>query len=141
MAQPREFELITPEMKGILGSIDEQGIVTFFVAAGENSSIRGTELFNRMMQYFGDDVRAIHGVWRIGSQGNPSVNIDKVNELTSAGRPLLEALKKTWTVTRASKLGFGEVRLLGEPVGLPGAYTKIDVLIEKNRPLGDGHGG
>jgi hypothetical protein len=123
--------LLTPEGKGILGSLDEHGVLTFVVEAGEGSSIRGTELFNRMMEFFGDKVQAIQGVWRKGPLGKPSTNIDKVNELTGTGVPLEEAIRHTWTVTRAGKLGFAKVRLIGHPEGCPGAYTRIDVVIEK----------
>lgn len=128
---PRTFVLLTPEGKGVLGSLDQQGVVTFVVEAGEGSSVRGTELFNRMMEYFGEEVCAIHGVWRKGPQGAPSTNIDKVNALTGAGVPLEEAVYQAWTVTRARKLGFTRVRVLGQPDGQPGAYVRIDVLIEK----------
>ena len=123
--------LLTSEGKGILASLDDAGVVTFAVEAGESSSIRGTELFNRMMQHFGAAVRAIQGVWRKGPSGRPSTNIDKVNELTAAGMTLEEAVAHAWTVTRARKLGFLQVRVLGVPVGTPGMYTEIDVLIER----------
>jgi hypothetical protein len=127
----KEFELTTPEGKGILASMDESGVVTFFIAAGEGSSIRGTELFNRMMQFFGDEAQAIRGHWVKGPSGKPSTNIDKVSELTASGLALEEAIKQAWTVTRAKKLGFHKVRLLSKPEGIAGAYTKIEVLIEK----------
>jgi hypothetical protein len=123
--------LLTPEGKGILGELDEHGVVTFAVEAGEGSSLRGTELFNCMMRHFGDGVRAVQGVWRKGPQGKPSTNIDKVNELTGAGVPLEEAILQAWTVTRAKKLGFTRVRLLGQPEGSPGGYTRVDVVMEK----------
>jgi hypothetical protein len=126
-----EFVLLTPEGKGILASLDQAGVVTFAIEAGEGSSIRGTELFNRMMAHFGAGVRAIHGVWRKGPPGRPSTNIDKVNELTAEGMALDEAITHAWTVTRARKLGFMKARVLGVPVGKPGAYREIDVLIEK----------
>jgi hypothetical protein len=130
-AYPKSFELMTPEEKGILGSLDENGRVTFVIAAGPESSVRGTEMFNRMMGYFGDEVRCILGVWNIGQQGTPSTNIDKVNELTATGMPLEEAILHAWTVTRARKLGFDRVRVFGKPIGSTGNYTKVDVLIEK----------
>ena len=122
--------LLTPEGRGIYGNLDDVGIVTFAIHAGEGSSIRGTELFNRMMQHFGAEVRAIQGVWRKGPSGEPSANIDKVNDLTRTGMRLEEAIAHAWTVTRARKLGFLKLRVLGVPVGAPGAYTEIDVLIE-----------
>lgn len=126
----RIFELYTPEQRGIIGELDEDGVVTFAIHAGEGSSIRGTEMFKRMMQHFGDDVRAIRGVWR-KYRDRPSANIDKVNELTGTGTPISEAILHGWTVTRAAKLGYCRVRLIGIPEGRPGAYTQIDVWIEK----------
>lgn len=130
---PQSFTLITPESKGILATLDSQGVVTFAIAAGEGSSIRGTELFNRMMQFFGEGVKAIHGVWRKGPHSEVSTNIDKVNQLTARGMSLEEAVMFTWTVTRAKKWGFDQVHVLGLTEGIPGAYTKIDVLIEKRK--------
>jgi hypothetical protein len=128
---PLEFELFTPEGKAILAYLDEAGVITFAIQAGEGSSIRGTEMFNRMMQHFGTNVRAIQGVWLKSSTGHPSTNIDKVNELTAAGMTLEEAVTHTWTATRANKWGFHKVNLLRPPEGAPGAFTKINVLIEK----------
>lgn len=122
----REFAFITRESKGILGSLDEDGVVTFAIEAGELSSVRGTDMFNRMMEHFGKDVRAIHGMWIKGT------NIDKVNELTAQGMPIAEAVRFAWTATRAAKLGFTRIRLFGNAIGTPGAYTKVDVWIEQD---------
>jgi hypothetical protein len=126
-----DFRLLLPDDRGILASLDEQGILTFVVLAGEGSPIRGTEMFDLMMRAFGEQVRGIRGVWRRGFKGRASVNLDKVNQLTAEGMLLDEAIKYTWTATRAERWGFGRVILIGEPEGLPGAYTKIDVLIEE----------
>ena len=125
------FILFTPEQKGILGNLDEDGVVTFAIAAGEGASIRGTEMFNRMMQHFGDEVRAIHGVWRKYYPDRISTNVDKVNELTTMGIPLEEAIRHAWTTTRAFKLGFTRAKVIGDTEGVPGAFSKIDVLIER----------
>jgi len=127
----RTFSLITPEGKGIVAELDDQGVVTFAIEAGPSSSVRGTDMFNRMMQFFGADAVAIRGVWRRSPSGKESTNIDKVNELTGKGMPLADAIQQPWTVTRARKLGFAKVQLLGQPVGQAGAYDAIDVLIEK----------
>jgi hypothetical protein len=128
---PGTFVLLTPEGKGIIGSLDPQGVLTFAVEAGQQSSIRGTELFDRMIDHFGASVRAVHGVWRRAPLGRPSINIDKVNELTASGVPLEEAIASSWTVTRARRRGFSRVCVLGQPVGQPGTYVAIDVLIER----------
>jgi len=81
-----------------------------------------------MMLAFGDDAKAIHGVWRKGT--SPSINIDKVNELTAQGMLLEDAVLQAWTVTRARKLGFDKVRVIDHE-GSQRAYRKIDVMIEK----------
>jgi len=112
----------------IYGELDAQGIVEFAVQAASDSPIRGTELFLRMMNAFGGDARAIRGVWRKGT--SPSVNIDKVNELTAGGLALEHAVVRTWTFTRAQKLGFQRSTVLLQE-GTAGAYTKLDVLIER----------
>jgi len=74
---------------------------------------------------------AIRGIWRKSPSGQPSTNIDKVNELTNQGMPLEDAVKYAWTVTRARKRGFDQVHVIGLTEGVPGAYTKIDVFIER----------
>ena len=112
----------------VYGEVDDQGVVTFAIQAASDSPVRGTELFRRMMLAFGADAKAIHGIWRKGNL--PSINIDEVNKLTGQGLQLAEAVLRTWTVTRASKLGFVKVRIINQE-GLPGSYRKIDVLIEK----------
>src|SRR5205807_6201422 len=112
-----EFKLLMPDGHGIIASCDDSGIVTFVVSAGVASPIRGTEMFDLMMRAYGENARAVRGVWRRGFQGRPSVNLDKVNELTAQGAPLQEALKATWTATRASRWGLTRVTILGSPEG------------------------
>ena len=112
----------------ISGELNAFGIVTFAAYAAPDSPIRGTELFLRMMNAFGDDAKAIEGVWRKGTL--PSINIDKVNELTGKGMLIDDAVLHAWTVTRARKLGFAKVSVTYQQ-GAPGNYRKVDVLIEK----------
>lgn len=126
-----EFRLLLPDnVGGILGEVDDKGVLTFVVSAKAESPIRGTELFDLMLRAFGDRVRAVLGVWRRGFAGSPSVNLDRVNERTSAGVPLTDAVRQTWTCTRAARWGFTRVaRVVVE--GAPGNYSKIDILLEK----------
>lgn len=126
-----EFKLYLPDGQGIVGSVDQEGVLTFVIAAGEGSPIRGTEMFDLMMRAFGARVRAIGGVWRRGFQGQESTNLDEVNKLTAAGSTLEEAVYRTWTATRAARWGYSSVTVVGLPEGLPGAFSKIDVLIEQ----------
>src|SRR5438046_2969661 len=101
----------------IYAELDAQGVVTFAVYATTDSPIRGTELFLRMMNAFADDAKAIEGVWRKGKL--PSINIDKVNELTALGMLIDDAVLQAWTVTRARKLGFANVSVTYQQ-GSPG---------------------
>ena len=74
-----------------------------------------------MMQAFGERVRGIWGMWPTGT------NLNTVNELTAQGIPLAEAVTRTWTAHRARDFGFGKAMIHGEPIGVPGAYTRVVV--------------
>lgn len=128
--EPREFEYLAADSKAAcLGSL-EGGIVTFAIKVERDTSIRGTDLFNLMMDHFGADAVGIRGVWVQGLGGSPSINIDKVNELTALGWSLESAVLQTWTVTRAMKRGFSTVVIEEvEPVQPP--FSRIVVLISK----------
>jgi hypothetical protein len=119
------------EPKGILGAMDAEGVVSFAIEAGVGSSVRGTTYFNAMMDFFGDAAVAIECLWVKGSSDRMSTNIDKVNEMTGAGVALPDAVLHAWTATRASKRGYCNVHVLGTPVGSPGAYSRIEVRIDK----------
>jgi hypothetical protein len=84
-----------------------------------------------MMQYFAGRVRAIHGVWRKNMHGQPSTNVDKVNELTAGGMTVEDAIQHAWTVTRARRWGYSKLSIRGTPVGVPGDFMAIDVLMER----------
>ena len=136
----REYERILPNGKGILGELTiweipsasvKLGVVTFVIAAGPSSPVRGTEMFNEMMDSFGADANIIQGTWRKPPSGDESTNIDKVNELTGQGVPLVEAVQHAWNVTRARKRSFGPAIVMGSPTGVPGSYVAIDVEMKK----------
>ena len=62
-------------------------------------------------------------------------NLDTVNELTARGVPLSEAVTRTWTAHRAKDFGFAKAVIHGDPVGIPGAYTKVVVQFMKESDL------
>jgi hypothetical protein len=126
-----DFRLLLPDDRGIMRSVDDEGVLSFVITAGEGAAIRGTEMFDLMMRAFGSRVGAIAGVWRKGFEGRPSTNLDTVNVLTESGLPLEEAVCRTWTATRAARWGFTKVTVVGVPAGVPGYFSKIDVLIQK----------
>jgi hypothetical protein len=110
--------------KGILGSMNKEGIVSFAIEAGEGSPVRGTEMFSKMMERFGDRVNAIQGNWTYGT------NLARVNELTATGVPLQEAVGQTWTASRAAMWGFTNPTIQAAE-GSAGAYTRVQVLFGK----------
>jgi hypothetical protein len=129
MEAPKEFEFFASDNKAACFGVLEGGVVTFSIQVEPDSPIRGTEVFNRMMDHFGDDAIALQGVWVKGAHGRQSINIDKVNELISTGVPLQKAVEQAWTVTRAMKRGFRTVRVLQTDPKPPGPFSKVTVLI------------
>ena len=53
--------------KGIFATIDGDGMIEFKINI-QGTSIRGTDLFRRMMRYFGDRVEGIWGMWPTGTE-------------------------------------------------------------------------
>jgi hypothetical protein len=80
--------------KGIYATIDRDGMIEFKINT-EGAHIRGTDLFNKIMQHFEDRVAGVWGMWR------------------------------TWSANRARAFGFNKAFVIGEPVGTPGAYTRL----------------
>jgi hypothetical protein len=118
-AETEYYESLGPG-KGIYATIGEDGFVEFKINT-KGTGVRGTELFQRMRQAFGGRVRGIWGMWPRGT------NLDQVNELTAQGLPLTEAVTSTWTAHRARDFGFDKAIIHEEPIGVPGAYTKVVV--------------
>ena len=54
-----DFYLDGGNGKGIVASINENGVVKFAIETGKNSAITGREMFSQMMQHFGSNVKAI----------------------------------------------------------------------------------
>lgn len=122
-AETEYYESLGPG-KGIYGTISEDGFVEFKINT-EGTGVRGTDLFNRMMMVFEGRVRGIWGMWPKGT------NLNTVNELTAHGIALAEAVTRTWTAHRARDFGFGKAIIHGEPLGAPGAYTRVVVQFVK----------
>jgi hypothetical protein len=104
--------------KGIYATIDRDGMIEFKINT-EGAHIRGTDLFNKIMQHFEDRVAGVWGMWPTGA------NLNRVNELTAQGIPLEVAVTRTWSANRARAFGFNKAFVIGEPVGTPGAYTRL----------------
>ena len=114
-----DFELWVQQNKGIIARLDEEGLVDFKINT-EGSGVRGTDVFKRMMQHFGDKPNGVWGKWVRGT------NLDKVNQLTAQGVPLEEAVTHAWTANRARDFGFGKASII-KAEGSPGVYTNIEL--------------
>ncbi len=113
--------------KGIIGSLNEQGMVEFAVEAGPEATPRGSVLFEQMMDHFGGSAKGVVGSWTYGS------NLAEFNALTGQGMSAEQAAAATWTGTQAARQGFSAVNVV-RTVGNPGAYTKV--LVNFTRPGG-----
>jgi hypothetical protein len=119
-----DSEWFVQENKGILASLDEDGFIEFKINV-EGSGYRGTDLFKRMMEHFGSNVRGIWGKWVSGD------NLETVNRLTARGLPLEEAVTRAWTANRARDFGFDNATVV-KAEGEPGVYTNIEVRFDKS---------
>jgi hypothetical protein len=108
---------------GITGDLDKEGFVEYAIKA-KGTGVRGTDLFNRMMAYFGKNAKGIWGKWVASAE--ESSNLEKVNELTANGVQIEEAITQTWAANRARDAGFGTANLI-KAEGSAGAYTNIEV--------------
>jgi hypothetical protein len=86
--------------KGLIASIDKNGMVEFAVEAGLGSPVSGSQMFKEMMEHFGSNVKSIKGNWTYGD------NLATVNNLTKIGMPLENAVLETWTGKQAALYGY-----------------------------------
>lgn len=126
-----DFKLFLPDGSGIMGSVNDDGVLSFVVLVRRGAPIRGTEMFDLMMRAFGSTVKAIEGVWRQGFGEEKSVNLDRVNELVAEHIPLEQAVCRTWTATRAARWGYTNVSVVTAIREARGHYHKIDILLQK----------
>jgi hypothetical protein len=110
--------------RGITATLSNDGILSFTIEAGEHSPVRGTAMFDRMMEHFGEKVKAIEGTWVYGD------NLAAVNKLTGGETSLKDAAATTWTGKRAARHRFTKVKIVAAK-GKPGRYVEVHVLFER----------
>jgi len=125
----RDFNYVLSKDNGILSTLSKEGIVDFKINA-VGSPVRGTVMFDKMMGAYGEDVAAIRGNWMNRDAGSSNKNLGVINELTSKGVALEDAVTKTWTAQQAARYGFTKptVQVV---IGEPGNFTKIETLFHK----------
>lgn len=112
----------------INASVSTDGILEFEIETeieGTRDTIRGSVLYELMMQQLGAKVKKIRGLWVSGS------NLNEVNRLTKLGMPLKQAVFLTWSGERAFRLGYTEVDEI-EFRGRAGMYGEVDVVFARS---------
>jgi len=102
----------------IAAELDKNGDLTLLVNRNEGSPLRGSEMFDKVMNHFGDRVNSITGNFI-------DDNRETFNRLTAAGADDTTAALGTWTGKQASRYGFTSVGSVLTRGGR-GAYSKIE---------------
>lgn len=119
-----EARLGEKKVSKILADLDQQGDLSFSIetqSEGQRGPIAGRVLFDRMMAFFGDQVKSISGIWVY--ETNLELFQGAVNLLTSefeASKKVLPsedeldliykaAALRTWTGQQAVRHGFSQV--------------------------------
>ncbi|NTX62301.1 hypothetical protein HUA74_16725 [Myxococcus sp. CA051A] len=97
------------------------GVVSMAVEAGDKSPMRGSVMWARMLDHYGENIRAVSGKWTFGT------NLAQFNERTGCGWPPEVAARHTWTGWKASELGYHNVKFVVLE-GTPGKYVNVEVL-------------
>jgi hypothetical protein len=115
---------------GVMGSIDNDGILNLVVLAKEGVTPTGSEMIADVMEKIGGNAKAIRGTWLGG--GDMKDNLDSFNAgIQSLMLTEKEAARRTFTGKMAAKYGFnGEIDIVTR-VGTPGNYTKVEVVFWK----------
>ena len=126
-----EFNFLVNGHNGILSTLSDKGIVDFKINA-VGSPIRGGDMFDKMMNHYGDNVKGIRGNWMNLDKSESNKNLGIINKLTSQGVPLKDAVMKTWTAAQAIRYGYTESKIQTDYVkGDSGNYTKVEVIFTK----------
>ena len=124
------FNIIHPSGNtGLLSTIDANGIIDFKINA-VGSPQRGGEMFDMMMQHYGDDAKGVRGTWVSKDSSANNKNLGRVNKSTAGGACVEDAAKETWTANQAARHGFTQTQVLSTR-GTPGNYDMVSALFTK----------
>ncbi|GAA2135578.1 hypothetical protein GCM10009760_14270 [Kitasatospora kazusensis] len=85
----------------------------------DGSTISGKQMFQMVMEHFGDRVEMIQGNWSYGD------NLAAFNKLIAEGMPEKTAARATWTGLRAADYGFTSVRISRAVPAADGGYAAV----------------
>lgn len=132
---PTEFKAVDVDNTEwfIEGRLHPNGHLAFEVVredSNNESSIRGHEFFDAMMDYFGDKVKVIEGHWT--DTPGYDTNLRIFNERTQAGDNQQEAAFAAKTGAWAKTRGYVRLKRIDTmPEDFPGGYEQVLVEFEK----------
>jgi hypothetical protein len=116
--------------KGVLGSIDKDGVLNLVVLAEEGLTPTGSEMLADVMGKIGGNAKGMRGTWLGG--GDMKDNLDSFNAgIQSLKLTPEEAARLTFTGKQATKYGFTGRVQIEKLEGTPGNYTKVEVVFWK----------
>jgi hypothetical protein len=116
------FEAMAPT--SYIKSNLNRGSLSFEIASSPGAPLRGKEMFDMTMSYFGPAVKQVEGNWRYGD------NLKVFNELTAKNVSPIEAAKATWTGQQAARHGYTEASIKAID-GKKGDYYDVSVIFTK----------
>ena len=111
---------------GVIADLDDDGILTLMMQRNQGSPISGREMFDRVMEHFGDRVNGVQGYWVYGD------NLAAFNAAVRGGDPLRSAARGTWTGRQAARYGFTRVKILVADENLDG-FTRVSAMFRRER--------
>ncbi|MFF2396804.1 RHS repeat-associated core domain-containing protein [Nocardia sp. NPDC058114] len=108
---------------GLHALLDENGTLTLMVENHPElgSPLRGRQMFDEVMNHFGDRVQQVQGNWVYGD------NLAKFNSALENGATLNQAARETWTAQQAARYGFTRARIDQAVPELGGGYSSVSV--------------
>src|SRR5262249_22316426 len=114
--------------KGILGSLNEEGVLDLAIEAAPNITPRGKDMFAAAMKNLGPEVTAIRTSWGTYMPDN----LNTFNRLLQEGKTFEEAARGTFTGTMAKRYGYSKVEVdLDKFECSFGKYTKASVIFRR----------
>ncbi|MER5635621.1 Hint domain-containing protein [Kitasatospora sp. NPDC002227] len=109
-----------------IGLLDARtGTLTLGMDRLEGSTISGKQMFQMVMDHFGDKVEIIQGNWSYGD------NLAAFNKLIAEGMPEKTAARATWTGQRAADYGYTSVRISRAEPAAEGGYARVSADFRK----------
>ncbi|AYF76305.1 hypothetical protein D7D52_23535 [Nocardia yunnanensis] len=112
---------------GVIADLNENGTLSIMMHNYPDlgSPLRGKQMFDEIMNHFGDRVHEIRGIWVYGD------NLGGFNKAVQDGATLVQAARSTWTAQQALRYGFGRIRIDDATPRLDGDFDQVLVTFRR----------